>query len=487
MKPTIFFILGIIACQGSIAQSTFLKWYPSDTHEYIYSGIEAEDGSFLISGETGQDFYACKNGYLLKIDSIGNLLKQVITPQNDTCFSNGIIFKIPGETGIVNVTSISMITVNDTNLHANYLNKYSEDFEWISTKKIGAPYNFYPFPQAISTPDNNTIFILSTILNHYFFPMGFNITKYSPQFDSISSFQINRYGNQSFGLIWDSTHATLKAFSDVKGDYLFVTCFNENLQFINENNLPYYISAPCATNFQDTIYLLTGVVDDIAEVEAHIKLKKYDIEDKLIDSVQYYNHPDTLLYSGAVKNTAIVGDKIFVVGVYNVDPGQFPWQSTPTWIQVTRIDTGLQIIDHHFYGGDAYYMPYHIIKTTEGGALIIGNRYDYTTPWEQKYHVFALKVNSDGLITELPEQPQAKAHDAIIYPNPGSDFLNIQSGPQITGAEFYLFDMHGRPVLERKINNTQLNVNTTELAPGTYPWQIVFKNKIIESGKWVKK
>jgi hypothetical protein len=47
--------------------------------------------------------------------------------------------------------------------------------------------------------------------------------------------------------------------------------------------------------------------------------------------------------------------------------------------------------------------------------------------------------------------------------------------------------MQGKPVLNEKINNTQLKVNTTNLAPGTYPWQIVFKNKVIESGKWVKK
>lgn len=235
------------------------------------------------------------------------------------------------------------------------------------------------------------------------------------------------------------------------------------------------------------MYLLTGVDNDIAGVEDHIKVKKYNSEDLQVDSLQYYNHPDTLLYSGAVKNTAIVGDKIFVVGVYNVDPGQFPWQSTPTWIQVTRIDTGLKIIDHHFYGGDAFYIPYHIIKTTDGGALIIGNRYDYNTPWEQKYHVFALKVNSEGLITELLEQPQAKAHDAIIYPNPGHEFFKIQSGPQITGAELYMFDMQGKPVLDEKINNTQLKINTANLASGTYAWQIVFKNKVIESGKWVKK
>lgn len=456
-------------------------------HEYIYCAIEAEDGSLLISGENAQDFYSRKSGYLLKLDAMGNFVQQNSTPYNDSSFSHGIIFKIPGETGVVNVTSISEFIVNDTFYHSNFFSKYSADFELISKKKYYSPYNFYKYPQAISMKDSNSLFVLSTIRNHYFFPSGINITKYSPQFDSITSFQVNRYGMQCFGLIWDSIHATLKAFSDVKGDYLFVTRLNKDLQFEEEKSLPYFVASTSATALQDSMYLLTGVTDDIAGVEAHIKVKKYNYKDLLIDSLQYYNHPDTLLYSGAVKNTAIVGDIIFVVGVYNVDPGQFPWQSTPTWIQVTRIDTGLQIIDHHFYGGDAFYIPYHIIKTSDGGALIIGNRYDYTTPWEQKYHIFALKVNSEGLITELPEQPQAKAHDAVIYPNPGIDYLNIQSGPQITGAEFNLFDMQGKKVLNEKINSTQLKVYTANFVSGTYPWQIVHKNKVIESGKWVKK
>ena len=487
MKSTFFFILGFIAFQSVSAQSTFFKWFPSEMHEYIYCAVESDDGCFIMSGQCAQDFYAHQSGYLLKIDSQGNFIKQSFTSYNDTSFSHGIVFKIPGETGVVNVTSISDFIFSDTNYHSYYLSKYYDEFELISTKSYISPYNFSFYPQAVAVHDSSYFFVLSTIRNKYSFPLGINITKYSAQFDSITSFQIHRFGMQGFGLIWDSTSSVLKAFSDVKGDYLFVTRLNQDLHFEEEKNLPYFIASTCATAYDNSMYLLTGVADDITGVEAHIKVKKYNASDTILDSVDYYNHPDTSLYSGGVKNTVLIGDKIFVVGVYNVDPVEFPWQSVPTWIQVSRIDTGLQIIDHHFYGGDAFYMPYNIIYTADGGALISGNRYDYNTPWEQKYHVFVLKVNSNGLITEIPDQPQAKAHDAIIYPNPGNEYLNIQSGPQISGAEFYLFDVNGKAVMVEKITNTQLRVNTSYLPSSTYSWHIVFKNKVIESGKWVKK
>jgi hypothetical protein len=148
------------------------------------------------------------------------------------------------------------------------------------------------------------------------------------------------------------------------------------------------------------------------------------------------------------------------------------------------------MISTHFYGGDAQYCPYSIIPTSDGGCFVTGYSYDYINNLSNnnfELDIFALKTDADGVITEIPEQPQAKAHDAIVYPNPGVEYLNIQSGSQISGSNFYLFDIQGKPMLDEKINNTHLKINTANLAPGTYPWQIVFKNKVIENGKWVKK
>jgi hypothetical protein len=202
--------------------------------------------------------------------------------------------------------------------------------------------------------------------------------------------------------------------------------------------------------------------------------------------VAYFLKSDTVLYSGAVSNTVFSKNKVFVVGNYNFNPSQFPWQNSPTWLLITRMDTNLKIIDHHFYGGDAAYMPWKILSTEDGGAIIFGDRYDYHKPWEKKHQAFALRVNMDGVITDLPDDASWKMSEAIVYPNPGRDYLILQSGPQIAGAEFTLYDMRGKPVLREKINTTQLRLNTSNLPAGIYPWQIIFKHKVIESGKWVK-
>jgi hypothetical protein len=47
--------------------------------------------------------------------------------------------------------------------------------------------------------------------------------------------------------------------------------------------------------------------------------------------------------------------------------------------------------------------------------------------------------------------------------------------------------MQGKVILEQSITNAVQQLDVSMLPAGTYPWQIVYKNKVIESGKWVKK
>ncbi len=113
---------------------------------------------------------------------------------------------------------------------------------------------------------------------------------------------------------------------------------------------------------------------------------------------QIFNDPDTILYAGATPNTAINGESIFISGLYNIHPFEYPWQSTPSWIQVTRLDRSLNIISNNFYGGDAFYSPYSIIATADGGAFLTGFRYDLQT---HLFDVFALKVDTNGAVTPV--------------------------------------------------------------------------------------
>ena len=107
----------------------------------------------------------------------------------------------------------------------------------------------------------------------------------------------------------------------------------------------------------------------------------------------------------------------------------------------------------------------------------------YSADCGKTFTLYAYDLNAT---VNLGELSPADASALVVFPNPGHDWLNIQSGPQIKGAEFSLFTLQGQAVLHETLTSTEQRINTTQLPSGTYLWQIIFKNKVIESGKWVK-
>ena len=241
------------------------------------------------------------------------------------------------------------------------------------------------------------------------------------------------------------------------------------------------------TNDTDTTYFLSGNYDDLNSNERDIAIMRLDENnDKL--AITFFGKPGNIIDFGGYEQSMDYNTKsdIYVGGTSNQDisPINNIYSSSKSWFILSSYDSLLNLHWTRFYGGDAYYTLEGVQATSDNGCIMYGNRYDYLTQ-EMEKDILIIKVDEQGLYTGIGE-PQVKINDAILYPNPGREQLNIQSGPQINGAAFTLYDMQGRPVLEENINATQLRLNTSNLASGTYPWQIVFKNKVIESGKWVK-
>jgi len=138
-----------------------------------------------------------------------------------------------------------------------------------------------------------------------------------------------------------------------------------------------------------------------------------------------------------------------------------------------------------FYGGDACYTFNSLDATSDGGCIIAGMYYDVANP-ENLLDLFVVKVDSNGLFTGISDKPQMASAQAIVYPNPGQDYLVVQSGPQISGSVFMLFDANGCCVLETKLQSTTEQRDMTSLPSGVYIWRIVNKGKSIEDGKWIK-
>lgn len=162
-------------------------------------------------------------------------------------------------------------------------------------------------------------------------------------------------------------------------------------------------------------------------------------------------------------------------------------RSIDSWFFLNKLDSNLEVQWQKFYGGDANYMLWNLIATQDGGCLMAGTRYDYITQTNLR-DIIIIKVDSSGLVTGIGEEPVGiTAHDAVVYPNPGDDNLKVRSGPQITGAVFEMHDMSGKPVAVAVLTGSITEINTRGLPSGTYTYRIVYNNRKVESGKWMKR
>lgn len=75
-------------------------------------------------------------------------------------------------------------------------------------------------------------------------------------------------------------------------------------------------------------------------------------------------------------------------------------------------------------------------------------------------------------------------HGISLFPNPFSDMIEFNTGNN-TQTEFMLFDMTGRMIMHKKIEEN-VTVSTAFLAKGMYVYEFRSKNEVLKKGRVVK-
>ena len=71
-----------------------------------------------------------------------------------------------------------------------------------------------------------------------------------------------------------------------------------------------------------------------------------------------------------------------------------------------------------------------------------------------------------------------------IYPNPASDFLYIENIPKPMEMEIY--DLSGKVMLRKEVNNSSESVNVSQLSKGVYFYGLNQNGKTIKTGRLIK-
>ncbi len=211
---------------------------------------------------------------------------------------------------------------------------------------------------------------------------------------------------------------------------------------------------------------------------------KYDTSLVLTDS-SYFTNPDDEIRKREGYYNSIdyhYPNSIFVAGTY--DEGVGVWITHPSWIAIAKYDSDLNLLTEKYIGGDAYYLMFNIVATSDGGALITTSRFDYQTQYYE-HDFYVIKLDSlDLLVGNNEHKSNNLVKNAIVYPNPGKNDFYLRTA--LKNKNFELVTLSGKIVFSKKINQLITNIKVNGLKRGTYLWKIYDQQKVYETGKWIK-
>jgi hypothetical protein len=114
----------------------------------------------------------------------------------------------------------------------------------------------------------------------------------------------------------------------------------------------------------------------------------------------------------------------------------------------------------------------------DGSSVVCG----YNSTEGDVYDMFLLVLEDAGAGIAETVDPESRAE---VYPNPGSNTLNIRTALQNGRVEVY--DMNGRLVHSQDLSENVTAIDAGDWAEGVYVWKVMANGKLAEAGKWIKK
>lgn len=491
-KALFFLFLTLIISQTVFSQQTFEILLSNPKDETIQDIIEEENGNFLLAGRSIINESSSISGYILQLDSFGNVLFESTSfPIGDYAWFSSV-YKINDNYYLLG-TIKETVKPKDDRLW--YL-KLNLDLQVVDQKTFPLPMNRW-FSYINSIVDSDTNFVLTGyVTRNDTTPGGVVFPNHDAFFYKISlegdSLASHFYTSE---IRWHFSFDIIES-TDKSKYYAYVSHFisgvteydsqrltlDKNLDSIALEPIPFYMYDPNSPVYlNETDVLISG--KGTGDYPRNHVIAIHNEAGEIINTNHFKKEPyreQPPMKNGISK----FGDNIFVGGISNFDIGNPFWSTQNSWFHLVKVNTDLSMVWEKWFGGDAYYFMYNILATRDGGCIMVGNRYDDQTQ-NQERDVYIVKVNGDGLIV-WEREISMNDRFSIVYPNPGHQ-LNIRLAAQHSQALLSLFDQYGRLVLQQQLTQPESLVETTHLLPGVYLYQLAGPTGLSESGKWVKK
>ena len=473
-------------------QITFEKIISRDEDQRIHQVIEDNNGNFVLAGRINDLETSFPAGYIIKIDSLGNFIQEKIIQYSDT--NTQILYNIHFFNNNYYILGSRQFNYPDST-RLWYL-KLSPNLEIITEKYYKIPDNkWVSYMNLIIDSDTNIVITGYTTRIDSTGPFPYNsdpfFFKFSLAGDSINSnFITSEYHlSMSYDIIekYNQTGYYSYGFKYTSSISAGGQRFDLTKQFdsLDIQEVPYNISLyTSSAKINDSTIIISGGGGPMSTPSYSLNVLSTTMDNIPVDYNYFKIGGNMRDYTAMYQGVSKYGDNIFVGGTSNFDYANPFWSNFDSWFHLIKINPDISPIWEYWYGGDAYYHLYSILATNDGGCLMVGNRYDYETQ-DMERDIYIVKVNSDGLIV-WTQEIQIDKEPTTVYPNPGTNLLNIKTNNKELGIE--LININGQVVIKQIVNNNLKTINTESLQSGMYFFRLIDKkSKTIETGKWIKK
>jgi len=487
-KNILIFIITFVVLQTGIAQNTFstvikhnLDFFPTDI-------IETSNHDFLIASAARIPItsnYVWKT-YIYKLNPEGTLTDSLIINEEGRI---SVIRKIE-QLDDGNYIAWGSYETDQFFNYDFWQIIFDENLNIISELKTPTNYGFLKFINTTKNKHNNYIVagtyhtdanqvIFSSFFLKEITPQGIILKDTSYLLDGWNNIADICYSPKK-DLYYAATRSTLSTNSSRE-----IIVFDTNFSIYEISSLyPDMLMglSPTVNFVTDSTFVLACNYRSEADEKL---LGVYELSDKFeIKNHIYIGTPsDTMWYAGVFNNLSfITTDQLFFGSTKGVK--WVEWPNSPSYIQLDCLDENLNIKHEKYYGGDAYYVVHNVLASHDEGCVLMATRYSYGNNNIKKRNIAILKVDANGLLTSNNNQINIPIKNAIIMPNPGTNYLELYTGAY--PSELQLFNINGQLVLSKEIYNESSRINTEILKSGTYIWHLVKGNEVVENGKWVK-
>ena len=447
--------------------------YSTPDDDRLWDVFETEDGNFYCVGHVAKPGSNKYKGLILKIDTDGQLVStHIIDIPNRSYDIYGILQDTAGALVLCGKTSDTTESMYHTRLEFNRINYNVEVIDSGTIvvekdKKVGGLGKNIGF--------NNEFLITGGLISDINPPVENFLLRLNQSLDSL----VMKVANLGFGFHIKQLNSNIVWQVGTFGYSIYDNLFN----YIDHHDIPHSVHQPHGVKWDtDTSFFLVGEWDAGPDNDIGIirQFHPLDTTGHLYQTWGTDGFWDFPAGNGAVdfhnKDSVFVG----IISPF------WPWMHYPSHYVVLQTDSLLNIRWERFYGdGEYYYELMKVLATKDGGCLLAGTRYEYNAGVKER-DIYLVKLNSEGLIVGESENPEITMQEALVFPNPGKNEMNVRIAAQYPTSSVSLYDVNGSLVLEQDIHGKWGTINTAFLIPGTYIYRITSGDGLFETGKWLK-